>query len=164
MHCPKTHVCQKEVQFSSSKTDKTFKQKLLLIFVSPAFRRRIRLGLLIALTIGLIASCLESFLKLPSWFPRIIYVGAIAARFSKKSLQRSTNSGEICVFEIYYCKPAGRINDVDRGDPKRLIQLESCATSQRKLPRLENRSFLAHFLTRVVGAFDCHGRSSSRRK
>ena len=36
------------------------------------------------------------------------------------------------------------------GDPKRLIQLESCATSQRNLSRLENRSFLEHFLTRVV--------------
>ena len=50
------------------------------------------------------------------------------------------------------------------GDPKRLIQLESCATSQRNLSRLENRSFLEHFFTRVVGAFDCHGRSSSHRK
>jgi hypothetical protein len=51
-----------------------------------------------ACTIGVIASWRLLFFRLPSWLPRIMYVGAMLARLPKKPDAISTNSGEIWVF------------------------------------------------------------------
>ena len=85
-------------QFSRSNTDRTLKTKPGIGSNSPLFFFRCKSGCFSASTIGVIASSRLEFLRLPSWLPRITYVGAMSAKFLRKSEAKAKYSGLNCVF------------------------------------------------------------------
>ena len=86
------------IQFSLSKTDKQLNTMSSVILTSSQFLIKKILGFLSASTTGVTASCLWVDFRLPSWFPKIIYVGAIAARLVRKFEHNSKYSGDRFVF------------------------------------------------------------------